>query len=142
MNPKRPKKFKELEAQFYSLLADTGFDDIEDVSQPDRPLKEWHSRKFCTRAARERQEYAIERQASREKYEKQISDFLNAGQLEEICQVIVAHGRNSIDGNQVAEILELHRAGKSERAIAEKIGCGKDAVHRALKKARTWMQAA
>ena len=43
---RRRETFKQLEARWYRRLKDEGFDDIEDTSRPERPLKSWHSFRF------------------------------------------------------------------------------------------------
>jgi hypothetical protein len=40
------KEFKELENQWYSKLAETGFEDIEDTKDKYRKLKRWHGADF------------------------------------------------------------------------------------------------
>ncbi len=132
----QPQTLKEAYAEWTPKLVASGFVDIEDVNHPERPLKEWHSRKFCT-------ERSIERQADREKYDKQISDFLNSDPINEICSLIVSHGNSSIGPKKVKKILELHSIeGFSERKIAKEVKCGKKCVHTTLKKAKEWMKVA
>jgi hypothetical protein len=51
MDPRKSKDFKTIERDWYRKLKETGFEDIEDTSRPDRMLKSWHSfrhRKFST----------------------------------------------------------------------------------------------
>lgn len=136
---KRPNKgaiaFKELEAAWYKRLEASGFDDIEDTANPDRPLKEWHSRKFNSERARIRQ-------AERERYDQKLSAFLNSPDVGEICRLIAAHGNNSIGPQKAKRILEFHRDGLAERAIAKKVKCSRECVHRTLTKAKQWMKLA
>lgn len=132
---RKPQTLKELQAEWYAKAADSGFNDIEDVSHPDRPLKEWHSRKFLSDRSRLRQ-------MERDKYNQQIDEFINAGKIDEICSLIVKHGNSSIGPKKVKRIIEFHRNGLPERTIAKKVRCGKKCVHLTLKKAREWMKVA
>lgn len=112
-----------------------GFQDIEDTSSPDRPLKEWHSRKFISDRSKARQ-------VERENYNKMIDNFINSRSINEICTLITRHGNSALKPKEAKRILELHRDGLTERKIAEKIKCGKKCVHLTLEKARTWMKLA
>lgn len=138
----RKDNLKDLQAEWYEKLQiaksdeyPDGFKDIEDTSNPDRPLKEWHSRRFRTERSRIRQE-------QQEQYDKQLSEFLNSNSIDEICSLIVQHGNSSISPKKVKKILDLHRNRISERNIAKKLRCGKKCVHITLKKAKTWMKVA
>lgn len=131
----KTKSLKELEKEWYAKLKKAGFQDIENTSQGDRPLKEWHSRKFCSERSRTRQ-------GDREKYNRQIDDFINHQRIHEICVSISNHGNSTVTPNTVKKILELHRQGQTERVIAKKVKRGKKCVHLTLSKAREWMKVA
>lgn len=139
MKPKRirkkPVSLKDEEAWWYARLKVEGFQDIEDISKPDRPLKEWHSQKFASQRSRIRQ-------TQRDNYNKMIDNFINSKAINEICSLITKHGNVLVKPDQVKQILELHRDGLTERKIAEKIKCGKKSVHSTIEKARTWMKLA
>ena len=135
MKQKCPKTFDELQAHWYQRLYDDGFRDIENVADPERPLKEWHSRKFASERSQIRQE-------EQERYQQRISDFLNSSHVDEICGLIVKHGNSSITPNKVKKILEFHRDGLTQRAIAKRLRCGKKCVHITLNKAKEWMKVA
>lgn len=47
MAKKKPKTFKELRNYWYALLAESGFEDAEDVDSPHEYLKAWHSHSFA-----------------------------------------------------------------------------------------------
>lgn len=127
--------FKELEAEWYERLAQSGFKDIESVKDPERPLKQFHSQKFSTEKSRARQ-------VRRTEYNKRIDDFINSRDLSQICKSISQHGNSSVTPAAVKKILELHREGETERAIARKLKRGKKCVHLTLAKAREWMKVA
>ena len=135
--PTKAKPFKEVEAEWYAKLKaePIGFQDIEDVSNPDRPLKEWHSMKFMSERSRARQ-------AERENYNRMIDNFINSRAINEICGLITSHGNSALKPQAAKKILELHRDGLSQRKIAEKMNVGKKCVHSTLEKARTWMKLA
>lgn len=48
--PITPEQFKELEAKWYKKLEASGFDDIEDTTNPDRPLKTWAKSDFLEKS--------------------------------------------------------------------------------------------
>lgn len=130
---RRKKSFKEIEQHWYSKLK--GFVDIEDTSNPDRPLKEWHSTKFTSDRSKVRQE-------QREKYNAKIAEFINSREINEICSLMVQHGNSSFGPKKLKKILELHNDGFTERAIAKKIRRSKNCIHKTLKKAKEWMKVA
>ncbi len=114
MKPRRKQKtFKEEEQEWYARLKASGFEDIENTSKPDRPLKDWHSTKFMSERSRIRQ-------AEREEYDRMIENFLASSEINEICSIIVKHGRNTIGPKRAKNILELHVLGLPERKIAKR----------------------
>jgi hypothetical protein len=131
----RAPTFNELEAFWYAKLESAGFRDAEDTSSPERPLKEWHSRKFIGDRARIRQ-------AERERYDQKLAALLNGPEVMEICRLIADHGNKSIGPKRVQRIIEEHRAGLSERAIAKKVRCGRKCVAKTIAKTRQWMKLA
>ncbi len=131
----KAKPFKQLQEEWNAKLKTSGFQDIEDTSRPDRPLKEWHSTKFCSERSRIRQ-------AQREKYNKAIDDFINSESINEICELIARHGNSAFSAHQVKRVLELHREGLDERKIAKAVRRGKTSVHLVLTKAKEWMKVA
>lgn len=135
MKPKRIKTAKEIETEWYAKLKTAGFQDIEDTSKPDRPLKQWHSRKFIS-------EKSMTRQAQRENYNKMIDNFINSRVINEICGLMTAHGNNVLKPEGAKKILELHRDGLPQRKIAQRMKISQKCVHHTLEKARTWMKLA
>lgn len=132
---RKTKTFKELESDWYEKLKASGFEDIENTSHPQRPLKEWHSRKFLAERTRMRQ-------AEREKYNRVLDYFINSASFGELCALIVKHGNCALWPEEVQKIIELHRYGLTERTIARTLKCGKKSVHLTLAKARQWMKLA
>jgi hypothetical protein len=134
MKPRKTKA-KNTQSYWYDRLKEEGFQDIEDTSNPERPLKEWHSRKFLSERSRARQE-------ARENYNKMIDNFINSRSLDDICRLITKHGNSALEPSDVKKILELHKDGLPERKIATKIKVSKNCIHLTLEKARTWMKLA
>lgn len=126
------QEFKTLEAYWYSKL---DFEDIEDTGRKDRPLKSWHSSKFIREDAKLRGE-------DRERYNQQLNSFVNKFDFYEICSLICKHGNRPFNMKQIAEIIEMHREGLTERAIALRINRSKTCVHKILADAREWMKIA
>ncbi len=139
-SPRKPKmgsgeSFNEIESLWYQRLSASGFKDIESSLHPERPLKDWHSQKFISESSRIRQEH-------RERYNRQLDDFINKQAFGDICILIAKHGNKKVGPKRVKKIVELHRDGIAVREIGKKIGKSKDVVHRTLKKAREWMKIA
>lgn len=42
MSQFRSKEFKKLESEWYAIVSESGFVDIEDTVNEERPLKDWH----------------------------------------------------------------------------------------------------
>lgn len=124
---------REIEAHWYAVLKTNGFEDIEDTSNPDRPLREWHSRKFLNESYRARHRETF-------KYFEQFDEFINNDTLYELCCLVAKHGNSTLWPEDVKDILDLHQDGWTERGIAREINRGKKCVHLTLKKAREWMK--
>lgn len=131
----KEQKYSDLEKEWYEKLRKSGFVDIEDTRQFERPLKDWHSTKFASERSRIRQ-------AQREAYNKKLEDFLNSNAINEICALMTKHGRNTIGPKKAKNILILHLNGEDERKIAKKKKCSRDVVNRTLRKAKEWMRVA
>lgn len=125
--------FKQLQVEWYARLESEEFPEIEDTTHSERPLKEWHSRKF-------KSDQAKIRAMDRERYETQLSDFINSGDIDEICALIVRHGNCKLTPDQVKMVIEFHREGLSERKIAVRINQGRDVIYFTLKRAKAWMR--
>jgi hypothetical protein len=130
-----PRPFSEIQDEWYAKIKADGFEDIENHSHPDRPLKEWHSQKFLSQRSRIRQE-------ERERYNEQIQDFLNYHHFDEICKLMVKHGNNTLTPKKVKTIIELHQAGLPQRKIAKKLRRSRWCVRLTLIKAQIWMKLA
>lgn len=136
MKPRRTKELKDAEAEWYAKLKVEGFQDIEDISNPDRPLKAWHSSRF-------KSESSLIRQAKRAEYDKQIEKFLNHPHFDELCRLIAKRDKRvTVTPEKVKNILYLHNSGCPERKIAETINCHRTTVTLTLKKAKEWMKVA
>lgn len=129
------RPLKDIETEWYQKLKADGFEDIEDIGLPDRPLIEYHSTKFCKASGQKKR-------ARYEKYYDQFEAFLNSSSINDICELIVKHGNSSMGPKKVKKILQLHVGGLTERKIAAKVKCTRDCVHRTLKKAQDWMNVA
>lgn len=125
--------FKDLEAHWYQKLANRGFEDIEDIKDPNRRLIYWHSLRFCN-------EDALLRQRKIEKYTIRLDSLINHEALPEICIAICKHGNSILTPNKVRMIIEYHAGGDTEREIAEKMKCSKKCIHVVIFKVREWMK--
>lgn len=136
MSQKRQTPFSELENFWYKKLKDeTGFIDIENNQDPDRPLIEWHSFKFTS-------EETQNRKIKRTPYQIQIDLFANHPGFEDILAIIVNHGNSLFDEVGVKQIWDLHRQGITERGIAKEMHCSQSCIHFMLRRIREWMKLA
>lgn len=126
---------KALESHWYQVLAEDGFQDIEDTKRSDRPLKEWQSfsrQKWTT----------VDRKVRRlhEQYYEGIAHFTRHKAFFEICTLLVKHGNCKITRREVEQIVELHSEGLPERHIAAKLGRSKTCIHKVIRRVRAWMR--
>lgn len=127
--------FNDLRDEWYDRIKSEGFEDIEDTSNPDGPLKEWHSFKFVSMRAQTRK-------VSRSGYQDQIDSFANAPEFPEIVKLIVKHGNSRFTEAQVEQIWTLHRNGWSERKIGKEVDRSNVSIHFLLRRIRQWMRLA
>lgn len=128
---KKEPGFKEVQEKWYGKLAREGFSDIENTSNPDRPLKEWHSLKA--------KRYQII-QANRTQYQKMIDDFINHPEFDQACRYLVKHGNSKFVVSEVKLIWELHVQGQTRRQIARRMGRCKGSIDNVIERFRAWMK--
>ena len=132
MERREPSLFRDLQHEWYKTLEALGFEDIEDTSLPNSPLKELHSLKFKSKAAQFRQ-------IERDNYNKRLENLINHQDWKEICRIIVKHGNCILSADLAAQVMELHLEGLPQREIAAVMHCDKRCIFLIIKKARSWM---
>lgn len=125
--------FKEIEAFWYEKLKSTGFVDIENTADPERPLNVWHSFKYTSKTAQIRKE-------RRAIYQQRIDIFAQSREFSEIINLIVKHGNSRFSNAQVTAIWDMHRHGITERGIAAEMDCSKSCIHFLLHRIKAWMK--
>lgn len=123
---------KDLQNKWYKKLEDKGFEDIEDTSNPNRPLKEWHSIKAGTKRYRRIQTTSKE-------YQQQIDKLLNHETFDDACKFIIKHGNCKFSQQQVKSIWVMHTQGQTNRSIARQLGRVKSRIDAVINKFREWM---
>ena len=123
--------FEQLQATWYARLAAEDFEDIEDWTRADRPLKEWVGSARVLSKASKGQEISI--LLSRKE------EFSNHPQFDSVCAFICEHGNFSLTKQNVCEIWRTHCEGQSLRAIAKQLKSSFKTVHRTILKIREWM---
>lgn len=127
------KCLEELQEKYYSILKEQGFVDIENSAIPNRPLKEWHNKKFCSDKIQIKMEI-------RSQYQLLVDEFTNRKDFTEICKKVVWHKSCYFSVEQIKNIWDLsNQHGWSERKIAKELKTCKSAIHRALERLRQWM---
>lgn len=146
-----PKSFSEQEADWYKALAQDGFEDIEDTSLADRPLKKWTG---------------VIGEVTYDKFDKLISilDFyshtqpgedvksnyphplfyleerlLNSEEFNEICEYICTHRNRNITIIQVKIIWEMYIDGGTNKGISKVLGIHDSTIFRIIKALREWL---
>ena len=122
-----------MQDKWYKRLQKDGFQDIEDTAHPQRPLKEWHSIKACSKKY-------VRIQAARTEYQDKIEVFLNHITFGEACRFVIKHKNQKFTLNQVRTIWILHTEGRTTREIAREFDRAKSRVDDVLKKLREWMK--
>ncbi len=133
-----------LEELWYQRLKESGFEDIEDVSRRDRPLKSWQSWQFT-------EESRSQRRARNEEYQSLIDSFLHREDFPGICEIVAPEiqaepkryrgckpGALPFSAAQVRQAWELHCEGITERQIAARLERSKTGVHKILASLRIW----
>lgn len=92
-------QIKILQSQWYKILKSKGFEDIEQTTHPDKPLKAWHSMYFKSRH-------------SADKIDEQLEYFTQCDRYLHLYQFESEHQRL---------LWELHAQGLSLRAIAKQL---------------------
>lgn len=106
MNKLQPDEFKKLEQEWYEILAQAGFTDIEETGKPERLLKCWHSFKYQSLDP-------ITIQAV-------VSYFEKAKELLFTFE---------FPSEKQKKIWTFHVQGMTHRAIAEEVGCHRQMVN-------------
>ena len=124
--------FVELQAQYYAILAREGFDDIEDVTHPDRPLLKWSGVNHNDYVEK------VEMSAWPKSPFVMQEELLYHPELALVCDSICKHGNHSLLPPQVKMILELNIQGMTCRGIGEIMQISYVTVFRAQKKLNEW----
>ena len=133
MAKQRDRAFSELESEWYGRLEASGFEDIERVKEPDRPLTRWHSFDLTSKSAQTRK-------LKWEAYEERLNTFTNSRDFLEIINLICKHGNNRFNEEQVVYIWEMHCKGHTERQIAAEMSASQPGIHFLLVRIRSWMK--
>lgn len=117
---------------WYEKLEEEGFNDIEELSNSEYVLKDYHCRRFQS-------EETLAKIAKRSRYYEAVSIFTNSPDFPEIVRLMVRHRNNLYSALQVEKIWDMHREGATERGIASEMGCSQSCIHFMLKRMREWM---
>lgn len=137
--------FLEIQAEWYGKLAQEGFKDLEDTSNPERPLRRWSGTSW-------RMEY-VGVQGDIVYHSKNAfkntspwpenpfryqEDLFYHPDVLSICDSICKHGNHSLKPIQVKLILEYQLQGMTCRDIGIMLGIGYVTVFRVQKKILEW----
>jgi hypothetical protein len=126
--------FHELQMEWYGALAQEGFEDIEDVTHPERPLIKW--------SGVSHDDYVYSERADLPAWPKSPfvmqEELLYHPELTLVCESICKHGNHSLKPLQVKLILEMTINGMTCRGVGEVLDISYVTVFRAQKKLNEW----
>jgi GNAT superfamily N-acetyltransferase len=136
------KTLHELEREWYERLKKEGFEDIEDHTYPDKPLKRWSGAHGVGIVD------AVKHQEANEPHQSSFPDkrfakeerLLNHADFDEICRLICGHGNHKLTAELVRAIFEKYVDGDTNREIAEALGINHVSVFRCIEKLRNWSE--
>lgn len=143
---------KAAQEEWYSRLKEEGFEDIEDHSYEDKPLKRWSGSVATTVVGEDgevvsivdifaHQEAGIGVQSSfPEKRFGREESLLNHRDFDEICASVCSHGNSFLSPEQVRKIWELHLEGATNRGIAKAISINYMMVYRCIVNLTKWAE--
>lgn len=138
--------------EWYARLKKDGFEDIEDHSSDDKPLKRWSgiTATVPSEDGREsisiidifaHQEHGIPIQSSfPEKRFIKEERLLNRADFDDICGSVCGHRNHKLVSGQVREIWELYLEGETNRAIAKAININNVTVYRCIASLTKWAE--
>lgn len=126
--------FSQLQAEWYERLAQEGFADIEDTTQPNRPLLSWSG--LCCGHMTESDRVVLPGWPESPFILRE--ELLYHPEFSDICESICKHGSNSLLPHQIRSILEMQINGMSCRQIGEALSANYSSIFRAQKKLLEW----
>lgn len=144
-------EFKRAQAEWYARLKEEGFEDIEDHSLEDKPLKRWSginigipqagssSISIIDLLAHQEAGMPIQSSFPEKRFGKE-ERLLNHASFDSICDSICGHGNHKLVVTQVRTIWEMHTEGEAYREIARLLGIHKTTVYRCLVNLKSWAE--
>jgi hypothetical protein len=132
------------QAEWYRILEKNGFEDIEDHSHEDKPLKRWSGIPAASGIidAITHQEAGSPIQSSfPEKRFVKEERLLNHPEFEQICVSICSHGNHKLNSVNVRQIWELYLEGATNRGIAKTVSINHVTVYRCIANLTKWAEA-
>lgn len=120
--------------KWYATLAREGFVDIEDVNNPERPLRSWTG--LCNNHEAE-SERAVHSSWPEGPF-VMLEELLFHPDLFRVCDSICKHGNHSLNSHVVHKILEMHIKGMTCREIGGLLDISYVTVFRTQKKLKEW----
>lgn len=138
--------FETLQREWYTKLAQEGFDDIETVEPrfTGRPLKKWstsfyESNKVIPGFCDTQEEYApIASSFPDGRYSKE-EEFLEREDFISICETICSHGNRHLRAVDIRVLWVRYCDGQTQRQIARGMNTSKQTVARILRRIQEWM---
>ena len=136
---------KRLQAEWYERLKQDGFEDIEDTSLDERPLKRWSGavsldgkqKPVCDLFGFQDPGTEIQSSFPSKRYGKEEA-LLNHAEFDDICSSVCGHGNHRLVASQVKEIWELYLEGKTNRAISKETKVNHVTVYRTITSLTEW----
>lgn len=134
--------FKKLQAKWYSRLAKDGFEDIEDHTHEDKPLKRWSgipAISIIDVFAHQEAGTSIQSSFPEKRFGKE-EQLLNHSDFELICVSICSHGNHKLEPKQIRDIWERHLEGETNRGIAKAVKINHITVYRCIATLTKWAE--
>lgn len=126
--------FIELQMKWYAALAKDGFQDIEDITDPHRPLVKWSGVSHNGLVESERAELPLWPESPF----LILQELLYHSELSMVCESICKHGNHSLTPCLVKKVLEMQIQGMTCRKIGKILDISYVAVFRTQKKLSEW----
>lgn len=140
ISPMSTSEFKKVQDEWYAILKKDGFEDIEDHSFDDKPLKRWSGISALglidSLASQEAGE-PIQSSFPEKRFVKE-ERLLNHAAFDDICSSVCGHYNHKLVAAEVRRIWEMYVEGETNRGIAKATKINNVTVFRCIVSLTKW----